>query len=87
MAIATLTPAAHDATPIEDPVSYEEAALSFMETGHPAFQCSVKAAARKLARWAAEDGHPTQPIGRVHYVSYSDLLESYTRRFPAPRRP
>ncbi|MGV9891664.1 hypothetical protein [Streptomyces sp. NPDC003395] len=85
MAIATLTHTGPD--PIEDPVTYEEAALLFQETGLPEFKgLRIKVLVTKLQRWAKDDGLTTQRRGRAQVVSYSDLLESHARRYPAPGR-
>ncbi|MFF0009532.1 hypothetical protein ACFYQT_39760 [Streptomyces tibetensis] len=83
MAITTLAPAG-EATPIEDPVSYEEAALLFMETGRPEFQSNLKSVTTKLARWGRKDQLHTEWRGKAQYVSFSDLLEAHARRYPAP---
>jgi hypothetical protein len=87
MAIATLAPADTCPEPLEDPVSYEEAALLFMETRLPEFQARQTVVVRKLRRWATQDGLRVETRGKVHYVSYSDLLEAHARRYPAPARP
>jgi hypothetical protein len=88
MAIATLTPDTEsDPEPIPDPVTFEEAALLFRETGHPEVtQPSVKNLANKFYRWAREDGLPMERRGRKHVVSYSDLLVAHATRHPAPGR-
>jgi hypothetical protein len=83
MAITTFAPADEQA-PIEDPVSYEEAALLFMETGLPEFQSNLKTVTNKLARWGKKDRLPVQWRGKAQYVSFSDLLEAHARRHPAP---
>lgn len=72
--------------PIEDPVSFGEAALLFRETGLPEFQGRVSSLIAKLQRWAQEDRLRTERRGRPCYVSYSDLLEAHARRHPAPHR-
>lgn len=83
MAITTLAPA-DEVAPIEDPVSYEEAALLFMETGLPEFQSNVKSVTNKLARWGRKDRLHIEWHGKAQYVSFSDLLEAHARRHPAP---
>lgn len=80
MAISTLAPDVH--APIEDPVSFEEAALLFKETRLPEFDGSVRSLVTKLQRWAKEDQLQTERRGRPAFVSYSDLLESHARRYP-----
>jgi hypothetical protein len=61
--------------------------LLFEETDLPEFRgLSVSVLARKLRRWAKEDGLTTERRGRAHLVSYSDLLEAHARRYPAPGR-
>lgn len=84
-----ITAASPDTEPIPDPVSFEEAALLFMETGRPEFQGSVKAVTQKLTRWAHKDGLTVERHGRdrAHYASYSGLLEAHGRRYPPPPRP
>ncbi|WP_399559533.1 hypothetical protein OIA45_48875 (plasmid) [Streptomyces chartreusis] len=83
-----ITAAGPDTAPIQDPVSFEEAALLFMETGLPEFQSNLKTVTQKLTRWAHKDGLTIERRGRdrAHYVSYSDLLEAHNRRHPAPPR-
>ncbi|MFF9287581.1 hypothetical protein, partial [Streptomyces griseosporeus] len=84
-AIATLSPAAE--SPLEDAVTFEEAALLFAETELPEFTgLRLKALVRKLQRWATDDGLPTGRRGRALVVSYSDLLQAHARRYPAPGR-
>ena len=85
MAIAPLMPSDHD--PIEDPVSFDEAALMFRETGAPEFQGSLKSVRHKLQRWAREDGLRTEGRrGCTSYVDFSDLLESHAERYPPADR-
>ncbi len=86
MAIASLSPSVEPvAAPIPDPVTFEEAALIFRETGYPEFiQPSVKNVANKLYRWAREDRVWVERRGRKDVVSYSDLLVAYARRYPSP---
>lgn len=81
MAIMSLGPDTYDAPAIEDPVSLKEAALQFRDAG-------VRAGEDTLTRWIRQDGIQTERRGRrgAIYVSYSDLLEAYTRRYPAPGR-
>jgi hypothetical protein len=82
VAITTLTPDTCDAPAIEDPVSLKEARLLFLEAG-------ISLSEDTITRWARQDGMPVERRGRrgVVHVSYSDLLEAYTRRYPAPGRP
>lgn len=75
-------------SPLQDPVSFTEAALLFKETGLPEFAGPVKALVRKLKRWAKADGLPVEARPGVdHYASYSDLLEAHARRYPGPAAP
>ncbi|MFK0288284.1 hypothetical protein ACIQVL_48605 [Streptomyces sp. NPDC090499] len=84
MATAVLTPDT-GARGIPDPVTFDEAALLFMETQLPEFTgMPLKAVVRKLQRWADQDRLPTQRRGRPCVVSYSDLLEAHARRHPEP---
>jgi hypothetical protein len=83
MAIATLTNTGAD--PIEDPVTFEELALLFQETGLAEFKgLRIKVLVTKLQRWAKDDGLATERRGRALVVSYSDMLEAHARRYPAP---
>ncbi|WP_399559402.1 hypothetical protein [Streptomyces chartreusis] len=84
-----ITAAGPDTAPIQDPVTFEEAAMLFMETGLDEFQSNLKTVTRKLTRWAHKDGLTIERHGhgRPHEVSYSDLLEAHNRRYPAPPRP
>lgn len=69
--------------PIQDPVTFDEAALLFIETGLPEFRgVPVSVVVRKLQRWAAQDRLPTERRGRPHVASYSDLLVAHARRHP-----
>ena len=81
MAIATLSPSSCDTPAIEDPVTLREARLLFAEA-------SISASEDTLTRWIRQDGIEVERQGRrgTLYVSYSDLLEAYTRRYPAPGR-
>ncbi|MFF7476601.1 hypothetical protein [Streptomyces sp. NPDC008092] len=86
MATAVLAPDTHPAR-IQDPVTFTECALLFMETGEPEFAGRpVKAVVRKLQRWAQQDHLRQEPRGRCLVVSYSDLLVAHANRHPAPRR-
>ena len=84
MAIASLSPTDTGADPIEDPVTLEEAALLFQETGLPEFSGRLDPLVRKLLRWARQDHLPLERRGRAFVASYSDLLEAHRRRHPAP---
>lgn len=87
MAISTLSPHVDDApAPIEDPVSFEDVALIFQQTGLREFRGSIRSLVAKLQRWAKEDGLRTERQGRALLVSYTDLAEAHNRRFPAPGR-
>ncbi|CAK7288596.1 hypothetical protein [Streptomyces misionensis] len=81
MAIMTLNPDTSDAPAIEDPVSLKEAVIQFRDAG-------IRVADDTLTRWIRQDGLQIERRGRrgVIHVSYSDLLEAYTRRYPAPGR-
>lgn len=86
MAAAVLAP---DIIParIQDPVTFTEGALLFMETGEPEFAGRpVKAVARKLQRWAEQDHLRHERQGRALRVSYSDLVVAHANRYPAPGR-
>lgn len=72
--------------PIPDPVTFEEAAALFKETGLPEFAGSEKRVATKLYRWAREDHLTFGRRGRPSVVSYSDLLQAHARRHPSPGR-
>lgn len=86
MATAVLAPDTYPAR-IQDPVTFEEAGLLFMETGLPEFQGRIlKAVARKLQRWARQDGIRVESRGKALVVSYSDLLVAHANRYPAPGR-
>ena len=87
MAVATLSPDTDPAPkPIQDPVTFEEAAGLFLLTGRPEFtQPSLKNLINKLQRWAKEDGLRMERRGRKDVVSWSDLLVAHASRCPAPR--
>ena len=86
MATAILAPGI-SADRIPDPVTIEECALLFVETGEPEFTgrplLTVK---RKLQRWARQDKLPTEHRGQMMLVSYSDMLVAHAKRYPAPGR-
>jgi hypothetical protein len=84
MAITAIAPDT-DPQPIPDPVTFDEAALLFKETGLPEFAGSVKRVSTKLYRWAREDHLVLGRRGRPCVVSYSDLLEAHARRHPRLR--
>jgi hypothetical protein len=74
----------HAHQPIRDPVTFEEAALLFMETEQPEFQnVSVRSLAVRLRRWAEADGLPMEYRGRKLVVSKSNLLVAHATRYPA----
>ena len=82
MATAVLAPGADR---IQDPVTFEEAGLLFMETEQPEFQGRpLIAVKRKLQRWARQDHLAVQYRGQTMLVSYSDLLVAHAKRHPAP---
>jgi hypothetical protein len=85
MAITAIAPDAGP-QPIPDPVTFEEAALDFKQTGLAEFDGRLKPLVNKLYRWAREDGLPLQRRGRAWTVSYTDLLDAHARRYPAPGR-
>lgn len=86
MAIAVPAPDTEPApAPIEDPITFEEAAILFKQTGGSEFAVSLKRVYNKLYMWARRDGIVTRKRwdGKVE-VSYTDLLEAHNRRYPAP---
>jgi hypothetical protein len=85
MAITAIAPDAGP-QPIPDPVTFEEAALSFKQTGRTEFAGRLKQVSDKLYRWAREDCLALERRGRAWTVSYSDLLDAHERRYPAPVR-
>lgn len=64
---------------IEDPVTYEEASALLARTGH-------KAPVNTLRRWVKEAGYETVKVGRVVYVSWSDIQEVHRDRTAAKLR-
>lgn len=79
MSVATLTPADAGPDPIQDAVTFKEAALLLEESG-------VHLHWKTLERWAKNDRLTTERRGRAVVVSYSDLLEAHKLRYPpAPR--
>ena len=80
MAVTTLNPDTCDAPAIEDPVSLKEARLMFREA-------NIRVSEDTFTRWTRQDGIPVERGRRgVLIVSFSDLLDAYTRRYPAPGR-
>ena len=80
MAVTTLSSDIDYAPAIEDPVSLKEARLLFDEA-------KIRASEDTLTRWIRQDGIPVERGRRgILRVSYSDLLEAYTRRYPMPGR-
>lgn len=89
MASATLSPTPSTGgrpAPIQDPVTFEEAALILKKTNQPEFAFTVKVVARKLRRWAKDDGLTVVAGVYGPVVSHSDLLQAHARRYPAPGR-
>lgn len=66
-------------TEIADPVTYKEAVALFARTGH-------KASESTLRRYVADDGITTARVGRIDYMSWSDLLEAHFKRTAAKLR-
>jgi len=58
---------------IADGVTYEEASALLDRTGHPASPTTLR-------RWVKEDRLTTEKVGRIVYVSWSDLLEAHLKR-------
>lgn len=84
MAASNLAPQTAPA-PIEDPITFTEAALLFKETGKPEFASPVDRLKRKLQRWARADGLRVEGRpGCDASASYTELLEAHERRYPAP---
>ncbi|MFF1444193.1 hypothetical protein [Streptomyces sp. NPDC058295] len=64
---------------IEDPVTYKEAVALFARTGHKAAESTVR-------RYVEEDELKTARVGKVMYVSWTDLLEAHFKRTAAKLR-
>lgn len=58
---------------IADPVTYEEAIALLARTGHSAGCTTIR-------RYVKEDGLRTVKVGRVIYVSWTDILEAHFKR-------
>lgn len=79
MAITTLSPETCSSPVIEDPVSLKEACAEFRDAG-------IRVSDDTFLRWMRQDGLRTERRGRKVVVSYSDLLDAYTRRYPPAGR-
>ncbi|WP_432185427.1 hypothetical protein [Streptomyces tendae] len=79
MAISTLSPETCDSAAIEDPVTLKDAVLLFEDAG-------IEISRGTFTRWVKQDRLDRTFRGREMMVSYSDLLESYTSRYPTPGR-
>ncbi|WP_329474198.1 hypothetical protein OIE75_41160 (plasmid) [Streptomyces sp. NBC_01723] len=80
MAISTLSPETCDSATLEDPVTLKDAQLLFGDAG-------IDLSRGTFTRWVKQDRLDRKFRGREMMVSFSDLLESYTRRYPVPGRP
>jgi hypothetical protein len=74
MAVTSYSPL--PTTKILEPVTCDESAALFAETGHPVSK-------NTLIRWAREKRYSIERVRRTDYVSYSDLLEVHGERFRA----
>lgn len=66
-------------TEIDDPVTYDQAIGLFARTGHATPKSTLR-------RYVAQDGLFTVRVGRIVYVSWTDLLQAHFKRTAAKLR-